>query len=229
MHLITNTHGDRLSITLVQTYRACLDGAGKVMADYYVAADGSVLSLKRRVPRLMSPAFSDGNLYVPMQMNGTTKAGFLHRLVALAWVGPPPSPDHRIFHLDRDKNNNAASNLRWALGTTDRPMISDEQIETVQQLRRGGKTFNQIADTVARTTAVVGDIVCGRRGFEGLGTEEGEVRGVRSSKLTSEDVDEIRKMYETGQLTQREVAAVFGIHHSAVSYIVRDKRWKKVA
>jgi transposase len=108
-------------------------------------------------------------------------------------------------------------------------MISDEQIETMRHLRGEGKTFDQIAGAVGRTTAVVGDVVCGRGRFEGLGIEESQIRGVRSSKLTSEDVDEIRKMYGTGQFTQREVAAVFGVHHSAVSYIVRGKRWKKIA
>jgi len=62
-----------------------------------------------------------------------------------------------------------------------------------------------------------------------MGIEEGQKKGVRSSKLTSEDVDEIRQMYGTGEFTQSEIAAMFGIHYSAVSYIVRGKRWKKVA
>jgi transposase len=108
-------------------------------------------------------------------------------------------------------------------------MIPGEQIETMRQLRYEGKTFDQIADSVGRTKSVVGDIVCGRGGFEGLGIEEGQVRGVRSSKLSRDEVDEIRRLYGTGEFTQKEVAAVFGIHHSAVSYIVRGKRWKKVA
>ena len=75
----------------------------------------------------------------------------------------------------------------------------------------------------------IGHIVCGRRSFEGLGIEESRIIGVRSSKLTSEDVDEIRKLWQMGQLTQKEIGAVFGIDNSAVSLIVRGKRWKKVA
>jgi|JI6StandDraft_1071083.scaffolds.fasta_scaffold54524_3 hypothetical protein len=38
----------------------------------------------------------------------------VHRLVALAFLGRPPSPAHQIAHFDADKTNNAVSNLRWA-------------------------------------------------------------------------------------------------------------------
>jgi hypothetical protein len=38
----------------------------------------------------------------------------VHRLVALAFVGPQPYPGATVDHIDRDKGNNRASNLRWA-------------------------------------------------------------------------------------------------------------------
>jgi len=164
-----------------------------------------------------------------MRVNGATRQGFVHRLVALAWIGPAPSPAHRVFHIDGNRSNNAVSNLRWAAGVSDRPLIPEEEIETILQLRREAKTLSQISDDVGRSTEVVTNVVCGRGSFEGLGIEEPRARGVRSTKLTSADVDEIRKMYGTGQFTQKEIATVFGINHSAVSYIVRGKRWKKIA
>jgi hypothetical protein len=37
-----------------------------------------------------------------------------HRLVAVAFIGPAPSPSHVIAHWDGDKLNNHYSNLRWA-------------------------------------------------------------------------------------------------------------------
>lgn len=37
-----------------------------------------------------------------------------HRLVALAFLGPPPFPRTHVAHHDGDKTNNRVSNLRWA-------------------------------------------------------------------------------------------------------------------
>lgn len=38
----------------------------------------------------------------------------LHWLVALAFLGPPPSPRHVAAHKDGSRTNNRADNLRWA-------------------------------------------------------------------------------------------------------------------
>lgn len=45
------------------------------------------------------------------------------RLIAEAFHGPAPSPDHHAAHNDGDPTNNAASNLRWA---TARENIGDK-------------------------------------------------------------------------------------------------------
>jgi hypothetical protein len=38
----------------------------------------------------------------------------VHRLVALAFLGPPPFPGAHVAHFDGDKTNNHLPNLRWA-------------------------------------------------------------------------------------------------------------------
>lgn len=37
----------------------------------------------------------------------------VHHLVALTFLGPPPTPDHIVCHKDGDKQNNRADNLYW--------------------------------------------------------------------------------------------------------------------
>ncbi|XZE33772.1 NUMOD4 motif-containing HNH endonuclease [Pirellulaceae bacterium SH501] len=37
-----------------------------------------------------------------------------HRLVAIAFLGPPPFPKAQVAHYDGNKQNNHVSNLRWA-------------------------------------------------------------------------------------------------------------------
>lgn len=43
-----------------------------------------------------------------------TRGHFVHVLVALAFVGPKPSPQHTVDHKNRVRNDNRAENLRWA-------------------------------------------------------------------------------------------------------------------
>jgi len=53
-----------------------------------------------------------GYWYVQLGAKGL-KTG-IHRLVALTFLGPPPSPLHEVAHSDGNRHNNAITNLRWA-------------------------------------------------------------------------------------------------------------------
>lgn len=52
--------------------------------------------------------------------NGTLRCGvggktyLVHRLIAFAFLGPPPSSSHTVDHINRDPTDNRVSNLRWA-------------------------------------------------------------------------------------------------------------------
>jgi hypothetical protein len=37
----------------------------------------------------------------------------VHRLVAIAFLGSPPTPKHQVNHIDGDGSNNAVTNLEW--------------------------------------------------------------------------------------------------------------------
>lgn len=56
----------------------------------------------------------DGYLRYGLSRRGQYWHVTAHRLVALAFLGPPPFPGAHVAHFDGDKMNNHVSNLRWA-------------------------------------------------------------------------------------------------------------------
>lgn len=71
----------------------------------------------RRYPgKLLSPGQqSSGHLHVQIGKGNYDYSGEnVHTLVALAFLGPRPSPDHEVAHWDGDPTNNRVENLRYA-------------------------------------------------------------------------------------------------------------------
>lgn len=52
-------------------------------------------------------------LSVMMSINNIQVRRDVHRLVAIAFIGPPPHEKSQVNHKDGNKRNNAASNLEW--------------------------------------------------------------------------------------------------------------------
>ena len=91
--------------------------------EYYVNREGEVKSTKRKTDITLKQR-RNKNGY--KQVNLTQRIGkkkvitvLVHRLVALAFLEPPPSMPgrskaaSRIIHIDGDKTNNFAGNLKW--------------------------------------------------------------------------------------------------------------------
>ena len=57
---------------------------------------------------------SGGYLVVGLWRDGKRKQKYVHRLVAIAFLGPPPSPKHEVNHKNGDKTDNRVENLEWA-------------------------------------------------------------------------------------------------------------------
>ncbi len=88
---------------------------------YTVTDSGRVFSLpRRRVPqkREIHPVRNDKSrkgLYLTVGLHDGERAKkfFVHRLVAEMFLGPPPSPNHEVRHLDGNPINNKVKNLVW--------------------------------------------------------------------------------------------------------------------
>jgi len=54
-------------------------------------------------------------------------------------------------------------------------------------------------------------------------TVHGEAHG--NSKLTACDAQEIRRLYESGETSHRQLGALFGVSHGAIGAVLRGKTW----
>jgi len=71
---------------------------------------------KVRLPgKLLKPrALDRGHLYVNLRVNNKSTSTYIHRLVAMHFIGPQPDGKLHVAHWDGDASNNHVSNLRWA-------------------------------------------------------------------------------------------------------------------
>jgi len=90
----------------------------KDITGYEVAEDGRVFSIasnwrgygRRELSQSLN---SYGYPSVRLTINGSRKRYAVHVLVAEQYLGPRPSPDHEVRHLDGGKMNSSADNLAW--------------------------------------------------------------------------------------------------------------------
>lgn len=83
-------------------------------AEYQVSSEGRVASRKYGKWRVLRQC-RDGNGYfrVRAQTGGRRYTYKVHRLVALAFLGPPPTPAHEVNHKNGIKTDPRSENLEW--------------------------------------------------------------------------------------------------------------------
>ena len=87
---------------------------------YEVSVDGLVRRCQgfrcRRAHRVLVPLVRpNGYAQILLYQGGQRRRFGVHQLVALAFLGPKPSPQHEVAHLDGQRLNNHVSNLAWLL------------------------------------------------------------------------------------------------------------------
>jgi len=98
-------------------------------AGYYCSPDGSVFSvhgwglrrgkttgtgeLKRKAATITNYGYHSTTLVVGPVGARVRKRFNVHTLISLTFLGPPPKPGLFVRHMDGDRTNNRASNLRY--------------------------------------------------------------------------------------------------------------------
>jgi hypothetical protein len=145
-------------------------------ANYRVSDLGNVWSLHWDRPLKTTKRKHGGHLVVTL--DGRQYA--VHRLVLLAFVGPPPN-GMEVCHEDGDPENNRLSNLRYDThfanvqdrrkhGTHPRGVdlkvssrFTEDDIRTIRRLRKEGMTYQAIANRYGLTDrSYIRKIISGR-------------------------------------------------------------------
>lgn len=140
----------------------------------------------------------------------------------------PPccNPDH-LFLGDtrsntRDKVNKGRQAKGEAVGTS---KLNKTQVASIRQrYYTGGVTQEVLAKEYGVSQVRVGSIVR-NVGWATVGESKKSFRH-RSSKLTQEIADSIRKDHSEGVLNTVSLAKKYGVHKSNISLIIRNKTWK---
>lgn len=152
------------------------------VSGYQVSNFGRVSSVKRGRLRMLRPtAGNNGYLSVSLYRDGQEIRQTVHRLVALAFLGAPPTLAHELNHLDGARANNRADNLAWVTSSENNrhrydvlgaraargsahgmAKLTEDGIRDIRARRLSGASLSTIAREFGIKSSTVQDIVKGR-------------------------------------------------------------------
>jgi hypothetical protein len=172
------------------------DGSGK----YVAGSDGLIYSTNfnhtGKTRALKGDYDKDGYHHVLMNIAGKRVYRRVHRLVALAFHGRPPTPKHQVNHINGTRTDNKPENLEYV---------------TSQENTLHGYQVN------GRTHSVKQRLLASSR-FKWSANPK--------AKLNYEQVSEIRHLRNTCKQSLQEVSDLFGVSRSQVSAIATGRNWK---
>jgi len=82
---------------------------------YLISDYGDIYSIPRQRTRggILVPAITAGYYRVALYAKGKKRSELVHRLVLIAFDGPPPNDNSEAAHLNGNKLYNRLSNLKW--------------------------------------------------------------------------------------------------------------------
>ncbi len=104
----------------------------------------------------------------------------MHRLVAMAFLGPPPTAEHVVAHLDGGRQNNHSTNLTWATqrenvahtvthgthnrgGRNGQAKLDEVYVKAIRKMAEMGIPRRVAAEGLGVCRQTVDDIVNGKR------------------------------------------------------------------
>ena len=154
---------------------------------YEISSHGRLHSYRRQAGgRLAKPRILSGNISVSGYLrykltlrDGSKRIYTAHRLVAFAFLGPPPTEQHQVAHGDGVTTNNVVKNLRWAtpsenlddrfdhgtmtLGTRNcRAKLNEAQVLEIRAMFKCAATYREVTSRFNIGSGTAGSIKSGK-------------------------------------------------------------------
>ena len=212
--------------------------------DYEVSSEGRVRR-RGRPDRVLKP-----QSYKRVALGKNTRKRFVHQLVAEAFLGPAPSPEHEPNHKNGAHGDNRVENLEWSTRrenqlhaidvglyggqgeTHGRAKLTEKQVVEIRQRYTGAYgEQTAFAKEYGVSPDLIGKIVRGE-----VWTHMPDAQPItvphhvkRAAKLQPEQVVEIRQQYTGGYGQQKALATKYGVPVSVVRKVVRGETWKNLS
>ena len=203
--------------------------------DYQVSTFGRIKSLKHTKPRIMRPALnSSGYLFVEIHKNNSPTKFLIARLVAEVFI---PNPDNKpeVNHLHGRFNNHFES-LEWATGSENMlhafltGLAQNAQGADDSQAKLTAPQIEFIRNNNTLTNEQFGLIfdvsdgtICNIRRGKTYKNASGKIRLENGGrKLSEETRKEIRKLYNTGEYNQYEIASFYKVNQTTICRIIKE-------
>ena len=126
--------------------------------DAYAIHPEGIIRRVRRGPGARLDTFmrgsvlASGHRHITLRVGGRSVRRYMHQLVALAFIGPPPGPGYEVDHINRDPADNRVGNLRWVTHKQNQwnrggqgKINGDSDIPLILHMMQDGKTQAVIA------------------------------------------------------------------------------------
>lgn len=120
---------------------------------YEVSNEGRVRRLGSAVALAPRPN-GKGYLRVQLSKDGKQQDHYIHRLVCVAFNGPPPSPAHEVDHDNEDRACNRDTNLKWSTVAANRARRLIRRGERHGNARLTEAAVRAIRASAERTTSL---------------------------------------------------------------------------
>ena len=150
-----------------------ISNLGRVQSLPYTAPNARGAGTHVRPGKILKPSTNkDGYLIVILRDRGRSLATSVHSLVASAFLPPCPGKVGRergcwqVDHIDENKSNNSAQNLRWLPRDENRrrscTKLTPKHIQEIRRRRANGDSLKSLAAMFGKCDATISMICSGR-------------------------------------------------------------------